>query len=146
MTCVAIETLAQIAFSFSYKGTGFKTVLSKLHPLFSTPLSDTFKEQLSGFILSSEPDKEVAKIKTYGDLLYSYFRNTMFHGYRATGVFLDHLLPEMVVAGDGFLVLNPMTFWSGYKSLFAEVFDDLANNTESVYREQCGEYLERMLA
>ncbi len=82
---------------------------------------------------------------TYADLLYSYFRNTMIHGYSARGVFLNHELHVLIEVEKGFLVLNPLLFWNRFKELFAQVFDDLMNNSDSVYRNQCKLYLERAL-
>lgn len=145
MSCIAFETLAQMAFSFSYRGDGFKQAIAEVDPLFSTVISTDFKQKMANFILQDEPEKELAKINTYGDLLYSHFRNTMIHGYRATGVFLDHLQKELVVEGDGFLVLNPMLFWASFKTLFDKVFDDIINKPDCAYRIQCEKYLEKML-
>lgn len=145
MTCVAIEALAQIAFCFSYKGVGFRQVASKIDSFFNELLAEDFKADLLTHILAQEPRKELEKINTYGDLLYMYFRNSMIHGYRAQGIFLNHLQETLIVPYEGFLILNPLLFWKGFVSVFNQVFDDIETNIDSVYREQCRLYLERML-
>ena len=145
MTCVAVETLAQIAYSFERYGVGFRLVLSDIDLLFSEAISDNFRRKLSGFMLTEDPVKELAKINTYGDCMYSYFRNTMIHGYRATCVFLDHQQEGMIKEKEGYLILNPILFWNAFKELFRKVFEDLINNPDSKYRSQCKCYLENIL-
>ena len=106
-------------------------------------LPKDFKNQLSALMLER---KDLNKIDTYADLIYTYFRNTMFHGYRASGTYLQHNLPVIMEVNEGYTTINPYRFWDSFKSLFEEIFNDLVNKPNSSYRKQCNKYLEIILA
>jgi len=151
MTCIAIETLGRVFFKSSgdSKSSQFTQAIGKLDQRFGRQLSKSFKERLSELWPSREEgqEKKTSDIKTRAELIYTFFRNSMIHGYRARAVYLSDKEEIELEEGDGYLVLNPHWFWtlfkSAYNSLMLEALDE---SHESSSRKNCLSYIKKMLS
>lgn len=141
MSCIALETLGQVAFS-GKDGEGFRLAISKCNQKFARKLPKQFIKQLQELMNGK---KDLKNIDTVADLIYTHFRNTMFHGYRTSAVFLQHDQVEIITIDNGTLILNPQLVWNSVKDLYLLVFNDLITKHNSTYRIQCESYLEQML-
>jgi len=145
MTCVAIETLAQILFGDSSnkddKGHGFKKVLGKM----SSKLSKKLGKQDIGD-LENRWGTETEKAACVSDLIYTFFRNTLIHGFRGRVVYIGGY-SEVADAElrAGALGLNPFWFWESYKNTFEKQFDQLLAEKQSGERTKCLVYLAKLL-
>jgi len=144
MTCIGIETMGQI-FIANENGTQsfqFIQIISKVHQKFGRKIGKNFEQKFRAMW----PYKDSDVIETYGDLLYSYLRNTMIHGYYALGIYLSDDKAVTLEEKDGYLVLNPYWFWEKftpvYDSLIMEAIEGQENNS---YRINSIKYLEKML-
>lgn len=151
MTCIAIETLGRIFYKPSGDSLSFQfiQVIGKVDQRFGRPLSKKFKERLT----KSWPNKEAgqlkstADVKTVAELIYTFFRNTMMHGYRARAVYLSDKEEVELEEGDGYLVLNPHWFWTKFKLAYDSLIQEALNETrDSSYRKQCLVYIQIMLS
>ena len=95
MTCIGVETLGEITIAESSDDNGiqFKKILGK----FDTKLAKTLTKAEKELVKKNWPDKDGEKIKTLTDLFYKYYRNTMIHGYRGKGVFLESFREYVVL-------------------------------------------------
>jgi len=105
MTCIGVETLGEITIAESSDDNGIQ--FKKNFGKFDTNLTKSLTKAEKELVKKNWPDKDGEKIKTLTDLFYKYYRNTMIHGYRGKGVFLESGLNPPFIFNDGFLIINP---------------------------------------
>ena len=145
MTCIGVETLGEITIAESSDDNGiqFKNILGK----FDTNLAKTLTKTEKELVKKNWPDKDGEKIKTLTDLFYKYYRNTMIHGYRGKGVFLESGLNPPFIFNDGFLIINPDWFWTRFIEVFNSTFEQLLKDKKkgSGERTRCLDYIRKLL-
>ena len=145
MTCIGVETLGEITIAESSDDNGiqFKKILGK----FDTNLAKTLTKAEKELVKKNWPDKDGEKIKTLTDLFYKYYRNTMIHGYRGKGVFLESGLNPPFIFNDGFLIINPDWFWTRFIEVFNSTFEQLLKDKKkgSGERTRCLDYIRKLL-
>lgn len=124
MTCIGVETLGRILFEKNKNDASHQFVegIKLVDQRFGRKLKKTDKKHLIEIWGTSFED---ANVKTIGSLVHSYFRNTMFHGYRGKGVFLSFQQKELMKLEEGWLVINPNTFWRNFVFSFDKEFEIL---------------------
>ncbi|MBA3482757.1 MAG: hypothetical protein H0T51_13175 [Pirellulales bacterium] len=143
LTCIAIETLGQIAHGDSFndddRGASFKKVLSKIDSHFTRPPS---KDQKNAF-LSNWPN--AMKPQSHSDILYSFFRNSLFHGYQGQAAHLTEDVKKWKM-DDGALNLNPYWFWGAYKAAYDAVFARIVSKPASTEHARAVAFLLRLIS
>jgi hypothetical protein len=87
------------------------------------------------------------EVDSASDVIYKFFRNSMFHGYRAKGAYLTGSIDDVPWAyGDGFLLIHPVNFWKmvrddGYKKMFQVVL----NEQNAGMKASADKYIEELL-
>ena len=145
MTCIGVERLGEITIAENSDDNGiqFKKILGK----FDTNLAKTLTKAEKELVKKNWPDKDGEKIKTLTDLFYKYYRNTMIHGYRGKGVFLESGLNPPFIFNDGFLIINPDWFWTRFIEVFNSTFEQLLKDKKkgSGERTRCLDYIRKLL-
>jgi len=142
MSCIAIETLGTIFFDKG-KDTGqsyrFNLVLAKIDQKFSRPLTKEFKENYK----KQWPEKVKLEASTRGDLLYSYLRNTMIHGYYAQGFYLNDEEGFTWKEEEGYFIINPHWLWVKVKDIYGVIIGEVTRpKKQSGYKANALKYLE----
>ncbi len=88
---------------------------------------------------------DARRMNTVGDVLYTFFRNSMMHGFRGRAVFLtevDHESKDLtLIDADGTMILRPSWLWNRYVAVVGSTFDEIvapasARNTKRACAEQ----------
>jgi hypothetical protein len=143
LTCVGVETLAQIAYGDSFNaddhGRSFKITLGQV----DLKLSRSPKKEEKLAFVSNWPEEQ--KPASYADIFYSFFRNTLIHGYHSQGVFLTEDTNEWEFK-NGALILNPYWFWKAFKAAYKKLFFQILDSRPSGERTKALKYFERLIA
>jgi hypothetical protein len=142
MCCIAIETLGAVFIdkkedSQSYQ---FIRMLGKIDSGLSTKLPKKFLIDFKARWNISD----ISHINTRAELIYTFLRNTLIHGYYARGVYLNDAVGFKYEERAGFFALNPHWLWGKIKTQHEILFKD-ALKTENAYRFCALAYLAKML-
>jgi hypothetical protein len=87
-------------------------------------------------------------LKTYSDIIHKYQRNTFNHGYQAKGVYLSHELEStwQVEEEGGYMIINPYRFWDLFKSTYENIFLNILQNKNKVYRINALKYFQMLVS
>lgn len=90
----------------------------------------------------------VEKPETLADLLYTFFRNSLLHGYYGRAVFITADETDDVECDeDGFVRLNPFWLYEQFKtSAMKHSADALQEESNGTLRRNALNYVERLLA
>ncbi|MBL0035384.1 MAG: hypothetical protein IPP26_06355 [Flavobacteriales bacterium] len=151
MTCIAVETIGRIFFKSTgdSKASQFIQALGTLDQRLGRQLTKTFRERLVELWPVQEEGqlKKTQDIKTRAELLYTFFRNSMVHGYRARAVYLSDQEGLDIEEGDGHLVLNPHWLWNRFKVAYEELLNEaLDESRETSSRKHCLAYIRKILS
>lgn len=150
MTCVGIEALGQIAFGpGSAQKDPFVSVAPLLDARLGNPLTPAFLSVFnSRWATRLDPQANPARVSSVGELLYTFFRNSMIHGYRGRGVFLseDEVADMAVNETEGTMTVNPSWLWRRYGEVATTVFDKIESSADAGMRARAEDYLAMMLA
>jgi hypothetical protein len=146
MTCVGIETLAEIFVKRKEGDQSFRFVetLKQMHQKFSHKPNGKFKQKLKEIWL----EKELSNLDSFAKITYQFFRNTMMHGYQGKGVFLSYGDTVNIEINDelAFIKLNPDWFWNRFKEYYEKLFTMVklaqTNNPE---KQNCIQYIKNNL-
>ena len=145
MACVGIEALGQIAFGEGLAGSpksyAFVSVADRIDSRFRDPPTPGFLAALVARLPRAPAGKG-------SELFYTFFRNSMIHGYRGRSVFLtgDEVHDVALRESDGTMVLNPWWLWAEYEKVATTLLDEIERPTASTPRRSCAEsYMSRML-
>jgi hypothetical protein len=150
MTCVGIEALGQIAFG---PGSALRDPFVSVAPLLDSRLGNaltaTFLSALNArWATRLDAKADPAWVATVGELLYTFFRNSMIHGYRGRAVFLseDQVADLALNETEGTMTVNPSWLWRCYVEAATEVFDKIESSSDARMRANAEGYLAIMLA
>ncbi len=134
MACVGMEALGQIAYGagpnvrdLSYP---FVQVAREMDPVFSATLTPAFNAAFTSRWSSTlDPKARTAYVGDTASLLYTFFRNSMIHGYRGRAVFLtaNETSSVRLDETEGTMALNPWWMWKRYEDVVKSCFDDIVN-------------------
>lgn len=154
LTCIACETLGRIISPISQyeKDTNKKKeipkivstlIYGKLDPKLTRPLQKQFKAAMQLLW----PDADIQSISSYSELLHSYLRTSLIHGYKAKNVFLTEDIPEWSFEDIGCLYINPYWFWQSFKRVFEDIFNEIlgARELNNPYRNNALEYFHSLI-
>ena len=80
-----------------------------------------------GKMRSLWPKSDLKDVQSASDVIYKFFRNSMFHGYRARGAYITgEIDPKAWAYDEGYILIHPDNFWrmvrdSGYTRMFEAV-------------------------
>lgn len=145
MTCIGIETLGQIFVANENKTQSYRFVeiAKKMDQRFARKLSKKFKQDFHDLW----PEKETQNIENFAELLYTFLRNTMIHGYQARCMFLSWEGTNNWIEKEGFIVLNPKWFWNCFETTFHKMMTEAEQGQENnYYRRNSLIYINKILA
>lgn len=147
LTCVGIETLGQIVIKKNRDSSSYQ--FSQILKLFDKQFSRTLPKKVKQSLLNSLGDYDKTKVKTISDLIHSYFRNTMIHGYRGRWVFLSVEINDDWTFDEstGFVIIQPIWFWETFLKIYEDIFNELLKdgNENTVYFKNCEKYIDNLL-
>jgi hypothetical protein len=81
------------------------------------------------------------------EVMYTFFRNTLLHGYWGRGVFMTGKLPEkLLLRDDGCVLLDPEWFYDRFlKSVDWHIAEMKVDNSASVVRRNAVNYVQRLV-
>jgi hypothetical protein len=130
MSCVALETLGCVFFDDGVKREDTKEVFEKA-AIFTDP--ELKGPMVKGFMQKMRllwPNSDLKGVKSASDVIYKFFRNSMFHGYRARGAYITgEIDPKAWGYDEGYILVHPDNFWrmvrdNGYTRMFEAVFSE----------------------
>ncbi len=126
LSCNCIETIGQIFVTKKIKSDEpkacFTYVCNKIDKPFSRNLGKAFKNDLA----TLWPKSDLNDCSTCSDLIFTFFRNSMAHYYRARGVYLTEEIDTFSLE-QGYMNINPYWLWSRTKEIYECFFDKLEN-------------------
>lgn len=147
LTCVGVETLGQIVINENKDASSYQ--FTQILNLFDKRFSRTLPKKMKQRLLNSLGDYDKTKVKTISDLIHSYFRNTMVHGYRGRWVFLSVELKDNWTFDEstGFIVIQPIWFWETFLKIYEDIFNELlkGKNENHKYFKSCEKYIDKLL-
>lgn len=144
MTSVGIQTLGQILFKENpnKQSHQFVEALKLLDKKFGHQLKKNDKSDLKNIWGEDFTSSNI------GEIIYTYFRNSMIHGYRGKGVFLSFQLETLYNINSGYVIINPNKLWENFILAFNKEFDDLLLkpiNHSNPKVVACKKYLDEVL-
>lgn len=146
MTCVAIETMGQVLYGDLSSTQGkasepFRNVLTRIDDQFSRSLT---KPQKLAFEQAWQSRFNRKKYSTCGHVVYSFFRNTLIHGYRGEMVYIERR-DKLWVCMDDHIVIDPFKLWEKFKThAYESAWNDIENK-KCNYQEKCEAYIQGLL-
>lgn len=132
MTCVGMEALGIVAYYGDSQP--FQRIAADIDGRFAQTLTPTFKTNFTArWPFDARDRADAAKMTTVGDVLYTFFRNSMVHGFRGRAVFLteeDHESKDLTVQdAEGSIVLRPSWLWKRYVAVVATTFHEIVTSS-----------------
>lgn len=150
MTCIGIETIGQIFIKpiTTKQNRYFVGAIAKIDQKFSKKFDMRFQEKFEE-MWSKEPfegEEKELKINNNAELIYTFFRNTMIHGYKAKGVYLDLNENLEFETKEGYLILNPKWFWNKFKLCYEKLFKEALSNADKSEHKQSIAYINKLIS
>lgn len=124
MSCVTLETMGSVFFDDGIKRDETKDVFERAAIFTDPKLKGPMIKGVVGKMRALWPNSDLKDVQSASDVIYKFFRNSMFHGYRARGAYITgEINPKAWDYGDGFLLIHPDNFWkmvrdAGYTRMF----------------------------
>jgi hypothetical protein len=150
MTCVAIGTLGEIFYGDlsddkERRSDPFRNVLCKIDDKFSRSLEKKEKEAFEKLW----PKKfKRAKHRSAGHIIYTFYRNTLIHGFRGQMVFITEDADVSVWAiKEGAIYLNPYQLWDAFVSKAYKAYWSLVfSKGDCSEKTACLDYIATLLS
>lgn len=132
MTCVGMEALGVVAYHGDKRP--FQRVAARIDNRFADRLTSTFETNFRArWPFDARDWADATDMKTVGDVLYTFFRNSMVHGFRGRAVFLteeDHESTDLTLReAEGTMILRPSWLWNRYVAVVGSTFDEIVRAT-----------------
>lgn len=124
MSCVALETLGSVFFDDGQKRDETKKAFEKAAIFTDSGLKGPMVKGFRGKMRKLWPNSDLTDVQSASDVIYKFFRNSMFHAYCARGVYITGDMGQKAWSyGEGYILIHPNNFWEmvrdcGYTRIF----------------------------